>query len=302
MRNATSRQSTLQAGILATLAMAGTVLSGEPDGPPLTELTLTGRYTGSEAPRKGAEFSYGVVGLSAQVPLFALGDYHFGIDPGYERLQFGFKDFSKFTGFAKNPLSGANAASVTPNVAYTWSDDLTFIAGFTAHYSASDGAVTGDSMTYGGFLTSAIKLSDSLSLGLGIAYMERLERSALFLPFPGIDWRISEHWRLAALRAAHPRVIYSPGVAWHWFFEAGYEYRDIRLERSAAPGSGIVRLRSTPVALGAEVDLSGGVSLTVEAGAAISEHFQLANAHGDTVADGSQKTVPFGQAALRVRF
>lgn len=107
-----------------------------------------------------------------------------------------------------------NSYDFSPKGAYTWEDIHTFglisllkysldrqkhvYAGGVFRLAAEDGADFGDAVGGGGIAGFLYVHSPRLIYGFGLGVLSQLEDDTVVMPFPTLDWRFGEGWKLAA--------------------------------------------------------------------------------------------------------
>lgn len=264
--------------------------------------TLTGRYIAETGLGSGAKATSATGGLDIHFPLATFGDFELSQGVSYQREQTDFSGFDTFLPVKASPYKGANEVKLTPGLAYKWSDELRLRTGFSAEYSGADSARFGDSITFGGYVMGAYKLSNELTVGAGFAIFERLARATRYLPIAGLDWRINENWHLSSLNGPNLRLSYLWNSGLTLFAQGEFEYRDIRLKDTASLPNGVVRYRSFPLSLGAEWNITDRLSADLFGGAAIAQQYDFTRQDGGSLRKSDEKTAPFGALAMRYRF
>jgi hypothetical protein len=212
-------------------------------------------------------------------------------------------DFKDATGFA-------------PGFSEPWSD--TFDVGLSAIYSrplegawgmfigalanssGEEGADFSDTLTYGGLGGVSYQFSETFTASIGVLAQSRLEDSAMVIPIPGIDWKISEEWRLSSMNKPGLSLFYSPSKEWTFSLGATYEGREFRLnDRDAAP-EGVGRDRGVPVLLGAEWSPSRRITVGGFVGAYVYRKLRLEDNGGNELSEFEVDPAP--TAGLNIKF
>jgi hypothetical protein len=97
------------------------------------------------------------------------------------------------------PWNQVNIGRISTGLFAKLDDRWGAFAGFSLNSAAASGADMEKSFTYGGVAGADYKVSDDLSIGLGVIAQSRLGRDVLVLPFPSFSWTLpfdDHRWRL----------------------------------------------------------------------------------------------------------
>jgi hypothetical protein len=199
-----------------------------------------------------------------------------------------FYDFTDATGFAagfSEPWEDVHEIGFNANVGGSLGGKWGYVVGATIRSSGEDGAEFSDTLTYGGFASVSHQCTESFSASIGVFVRSRLEDDALIIPIPGIDWKISEQWRLTSMNQPGLFVLYSASDAWTLSLGARYESSEFRLnDRDAAP-EGIGRETGVPIEFGVEYRPSRNITLGATAGTYVYREFELDDRNGNDLSD-----------------
>ena len=203
-----------------------------------------------------------------------------GVDLIAERFRFHFGNFGAFLPGRAAPLAYASVLTFQPNLILTpaphWSllgSGLVQYAG--ANQSGSHGATLG-----GASIAAVYQASSTLRLGFGIEDEQRFKASALVLPFPIIDWHITDRWSLTSVDGESGRLTRALSPAWSAFGQLEFFSQDLRLGRSSSIPSGIVRYEAYPLSLGVQWQPRPHFSLALSAGAALGQDYRFEDRNG----------------------
>ncbi len=177
---------------------------------------------------------------------------------------------------------------------------------FTAVSSAEPDADFGDSLAYRLRFAGVWRRDENLTLGLELTAATHLEDSLLVLPFPRVEWRFAQDWRLVSDIGD---VIEGPSVGVHRELSEQFElglvaigvYDDARL------ADGPVRdgvLRETRIAAGIEARWKPrlGIGLSLLAGYDVWGELQVDDADGHEIETTGLDPAPWLGLAVNVAF
>jgi len=138
------------------------------------ELEPRGSYMFETDLDDAGEYSVGRagLGLSYSVPVLERSSLIFGVD--YERSEY---DFDGATGLAPGgePIGGASEYEFSARVLHPFDDEFSLLAGVSATFAGEDGADFGESGTLGGIAAVNWRVSEDLTLTLGVSAQDQLE-------------------------------------------------------------------------------------------------------------------------------
>jgi hypothetical protein len=174
--------------------------------------------------------------------------------------EFSFYDFEGATGIVAGGDPAGDFAAYTVSARFTSqaNDDWWWFVDGRATWSGEDGDNLGDGFTGRGTLGATYILSDTLTIGLGVAVRSRLEDDAVVYPLPIINWKINDRWTLATADNGL-RVSFAALDELTLFAAAGWESREFRLSDSGPiPGGSCATTASRwlPVRSGAPTSTS----------------------------------------------
>lgn len=185
-------------------------------------------------------------------------------------------------------------------------DQWRVFVGGTLDSSYETGADFGDSLTFGAQLGATYSANDNVTIGLGVLVSSRLEDDVLVVPFPIINWTISEKWSLHTGRS-HGRglraeLAFSPIEQLTLALGAGVEAREFRLEDTGPIPDGVARDWRVPVSLVARWDFSKQVSIHAEVGADVFTNYTVDDASGNELDDVDGNAAVFAGVGATFNF
>ena len=252
---------------------------------------LGGEYQLSSDIDEGGSFSRSVARARVSAPIFLGEDSFVGITAGHQFESFEFDDL------LADPWEEIHRSRiglvVTQDLANGWSWlALPYVAA-----NSESGADFGDSITFGALGAAWYKLSDTLSLGLGVGFSTKLEDDASIFPIFVINWEFAPNWTLTTVPPDGFRL--GPGVSLRWdkcddfSLALIYQYQsdEHRLdEDSDAVPDGIGELRQHRVALAGTYNFTEHLSLTAHAGFTLGGEIEIQDSSGDELAESDFDT------------
>jgi len=181
------------------------------------------------------------------------------------------------------------------------SPDFSWFGGAGVETAAEPGADLADSIRTSLFGVADLRVSDELSLGLGVSVSSRLEGGVRVVPFPAFDWRISGDWRLRTEpRLDRVRVVLSHDLADDWTVgaEVGWFGREHRLEEDDRI------FDETRITAGLSAEWRARPDLTVfaVAGVQLGGELELEDEDGDRLSETDLGSAAFLGLGVQFRF
>ncbi len=148
-----------------------------------------------------------------------------------------------------------------------------------------------DSYSYRAVTTALYRVNDTLTLGLGVGVLSRLERDPWLIAFPVGAWQIADRTRLEfgptpSLTAYRATLTHAFGDEWIAGAFAGVEYHQFRLDDdNAAATDGILTDLAVPVGIFASYIPLPGLELRGEIGTWAYRRLELRAADGGRLGD-----------------
>lgn len=187
----------------------------------------------------GGDISFQRWFVKAGVPLYKSDRLFVAFGGGY------IEDKHDFSG-GWNPWGTIRYASVALPLRYKINDQWDWKAVATFSSSAERGAERSDASTWGFISAWDYKVSETLKIGPGIAYIEQLEDSASIFPLISLEWKFKPNWMLATgpgeagTTGANIYLQYNPDNKWTFTTGVGYSNSRFRLsEKNAMMPDGI---------------------------------------------------------------
>jgi hypothetical protein len=253
------------------------------------------RSTGSAslAPTGGA-VAQAYESLDLSLPIAGSETNGLGIDLIAERFQFRFRNFGGFIPGRAAPLARASILTAQPNLILTPAPHWTLVGSGMIQNAGADQAAVHSATLAGASVAAAYQFSPALRLGLGVEEEQRFKASALILPFPIIDWHITDQWSLTSLDGESGRLAYAISHAWSAFGQLEFLSQDIRLGRSSSLPSGILRYEGYPLSFGIQWQPRRHLSIALSGGAALAQDYRFEDKHGRLLGASSSQSPGLG--------
>jgi hypothetical protein len=243
-----------RSGVLLVLAALGAGFGPRlraADDAAAVEAEFQSRFTAnSDLASGGGSLSQSYESLDLSLPVAGSGAAGLGVDLIAERLQFHFSNFGRFLTGKAPPLADATLLMLQPNLVFAPNRQWSLIGSALVQYAGADHASSSAAGLWGASVAAADQVTATLKLGMGIEVEQRMKASALLLPYPIIDWHLTDRWSLSSLDGETGRLAYACSATWSVFGQLEFQSQDIRLRRSSSIPSGILRYEAYPLSLG----------------------------------------------------
>ncbi len=178
-------------------------------------------------------------------------------------------------------------------------EELGWFTGMEVFLSGEDSADVQDAISVGGITGVRCRAGDDLAVSFGLAALTRLEDDAWVIPYFGFDWQVSDRLHLGT---EGPRVALEAALSDDWSANLAAEYRlrQYRLNESNALADGVFQDDQITATAGLAWMPRPGVSLELEAGAAVWEEYTFVADGGTTV--NEFESDPSAYVGLGLRF
>jgi hypothetical protein len=170
-----------------------------------------------------------------------------------------------------------------------------------------NGANTSDSLVWGATATAVKRFDGGNMLGFGFAAFSRLEENS-FMPFPIVDWRFNDKWRLINPLAAGPtgpaglELDYNFDSGWTAGVGLAYRTSRYRLSQIGPTPNGIGQISGLPVFLRGSRNLGPTMTLNLYLGAVANGELEIQDSAGNSLRTEEFDLAPFLGANLVFRF
>ncbi|HTQ31456.1 MAG TPA: DUF6268 family outer membrane beta-barrel protein [Opitutaceae bacterium] len=202
-----------------------------------------------------------------------------GLDVIAERRGFRFRDFGEFIPGRSPPLSQASLLTLQPTLTFAAAPQWSLVGSALLQYAGAPQARFNDAVLLTGSI-AAYHREKNLKIGLGFEVEQRMGGSTLALPFPVIDWHISDRWLLTSLDGESGRLTYALTGEFSLFGQMEFQSQDIRLGRSSSIASGILRYEAFPLCGGLQYKPGRHLTASLAGGAALAQQYRFEDVHG----------------------
>lgn len=239
-----------------------------------------------------AQVSSTTTSVDLSIPLAGSAWFGLELDIFGERQWYRFNDFFLFISDLASPLSEARDLELQPSLVLNPKGPWSVVISPKLQYSSAEHASLNESQLWS--LSTAVfyQSRGKFKLGVGLNATQRLNGSALILPFPVIDWQLNEQWNLIALDGESGRLVYRAHSHLHFYGEVRFESRDIRLARKSSIPGGVLRTEDFPVLIGTEYQVSRHTVLRAAVGQTLAQTYRFED-HNGHVLGRSQIHSPF---------
>ena len=183
----------------------------------------------------------------------------------------------------------------------------TFLVSPSVDYFLEDGADWSKTPAYGAVAAALKRFGPNLLLGLGLGAFSRLEETSV-IPFPLVDWRITDRLRLANVLRAGPtggaglELGYQLAAGWTLGVGGAYRSARFRLREHGQFPNGIGEERAIPVFGHLSGRFGRILALDVYAGALFGGELRVEDASGNELRLRGYNPAPLLGATLSTRF
>lgn len=202
-----------------------------------------------------------------------------------------------------DPVDLLTTTRFLPSATYRFNKRWTGTVTGRFEITGESGAGFGKSLLGGGTLTARQRVSERLTFGFGIGFMQRLESSVQIFPVPYFDWRPSD---VLHIYSDHLGLTVERTLSGPWFLavKARYEPREYRLDNrpgALLPG-GVLRDESAIIGVEIGYRPRPGVEAALEAGSIVHQSIELLKANGGETFDDEADPTMFIAGRVRFRF
>jgi hypothetical protein len=168
-------------------------------------------------------------------------------------------------------------------------------------------AKSSDSLVWGATATAVKRYEGGNFLGIGLAAFSRIEENSV-MPFPIVNWRFGDNWRLINPLAAGPTGPAGLELDYEfdngWTAGAGLAYRTsrYRLSKTGPTPNGVGQVSGLPVFLRGSRDLGTSMTLNLYLGAVANGELEVEDSSGNSIRKEDFDLAPFFGANLVFRF
>lgn len=226
---------------------------------------------------------------------------------GVDRLEYGFTDDAELLpGVTTGLFEDVNILRTDVAWMRFFDQEWTGVAFVSLYDSFESGASMSDAFSIGAGVGAVYRVDETLSFGLVLRGVTRLEERPYFFPVPQIDWRFSPGWRFHTDQRTGFTAVVSRELdeAKAWTLEARmhYLYRRFRLDEDSLPSEGVVQDERGCLDLGVRYAPSPSFSVGLYGGVDVWQEFEIDASNGDTQAKVETDPAPYLWLTLSLTF
>jgi hypothetical protein len=233
------------------------------------------------------------------------GGHHAGVTLSYDYTEYRFSSPAAFGSIA--PWTNVHHVGLAVPFFLGAPSQWTLLVIPSVDYFVEGNAGWSEAPAYGGVVAASKRFGPSLQLGLGVSGFRRLEEVSV-IPFPLVDWRISDRLRLGNALGPGPtggaglELSYQLDAAWRLGVGGGYRSARFRLREGGPYPKGIGEERAIPAF--AHVGRSFGRTfvMDIHAGALFGGTLRVEDSRGVELAEHDYNPAPFVGGTLSSRF
>jgi hypothetical protein len=191
---------------------------------------------------------------------------------------------------------------------YAIEDDWTLMGGALFRIAGESGADYSEAISGGAFVGFMHKWTDNLSVGMLLGAMTQIEDDAAVLPLPIVNWRMSDHWKLAlgvnqlGGVGYGPKVVWAPSKEFDLSLIASYERRRYRLANNNSTKNYIGDETAAPIILQAGWHPTPNIDIGGFFGFVMAGNIRMETQGGNKVFDKSYQPTPTAGFNSTIRF
>jgi hypothetical protein len=205
-----------------------------------------------------------------------------------------------------DPLDEIHVFRLNPTLTYILNEKWSLMGGPSLQISAESGAKVGNALTGGGSFGAGYKVSDDLTIALGVVVTSQLEDDAWIQYFVLINWGISDNLSLNMearnSRGGELKLTYALGDSWTFGVGAGFRRERFRLDSRGAIDKGVAQEESTVVSLHVSYRISESLVLEGYGGTTLDGNLRLENKDGDKIGESDYDNAGYGGVRLSFAF
>lgn len=268
-------------------------------------VAVTPVYQGTADLDAGGDFDVSRVSVLAGLAGEIGGGNRAGVTLNYDYGDYSFSNPVRFGGVA--PWNIVQHYGVSVPLSFALRDDWSLGITPSVDWFKENGADSGESLAWGGFVLATRRFADGNRLGFGIGVFEQIEKTSVF-PLLIVDWRLSDRWRLVNPLPTGPTG--AAGLELDYRFDSGWSvglgaaYRSVRFRlssRGPVP-DGVGEERGVPVFVRGTYNFDQQASLHLYAGVVAAGELRVYDPSGNKLRDDDFDPAPLLGATVIVRF
>ena len=228
-------------------------------------------------------------------------DWRAGVEISEEGSWYNFRGATTIIPGTDRPFHEMHDLRFSPSASHVLNKEWSYFFGGIFDFSFERDADFGDSFTAGGFVGARYAFSDDFALSFGALARTRIEKSTLFLPILGVEWKVNDKVRLVT-RGLGGTLTYQINERWGFELFGEYEAREYRLDDTGPDANGVIRDRRAPVGVGLTWKPSGQTEVTLRGGAIVYQQFRADNSAGVNLTETRSEPTGFVSLSGVIRF
>jgi hypothetical protein len=239
-------------------------------------------------------------GLGIGIPVRRFAQLDVGLD--YEFSHYAFSNATAFVPGIDSPWENIHREVVSLRFSQQQTMRLAWFVGGSIGFSHEEDADLGDSLIGSLYVGARLAMAENLFIGGGVVVWRQLEDDPLIFPLPGLDWWLTERFRLTTAGRLGLTAVYTASEAMTFSLGAEYDLREFRLRDDGPVPDGVGRDRRVPVTAGVSFRPAPRLSLDFTGGAHLWQRYRLLDSGGNTLAEIDARPSPFVGIQVGYRF
>jgi hypothetical protein len=234
------------------------------------------------------------------------GDGHrAGITLNYDYFDYSFDNPTAFNGVAPWNILQRYGFSIPLSFALRDGWSVGVVPSFD--WFKENGASTSDALAWGATFSAVKRFAGGNVLGLGVAAFDRIEETSIF-PFPIVNWRFNERWRLINPLAAGPtgpaglELDYLLDNGWELGVGAAWRRARYRLSEGGPVANGVGQISGLPVYLRASREFAKTYTFSLYGGVVAGGELRVEDSSGNLVREEDFDISPIVGFNVTARF
>ncbi|MGH0030516.1 MAG: hypothetical protein ACQGVC_12045 [Myxococcota bacterium] len=247
------------------------------------------------------EFNFWLWNLGGDVSGEVADDVRLGFDADYTVIGYDFDDIA--TG---EPWETVHVVRLTPTFEISVTDEWSIVTGPFIEFSGEDDADFGDTISGGGLFGVGYRMSDDLSLGLGLVVRSEIEDDVYVQPWVRASWDATDDLNVSlgtgSRRGGQLRVGYTFLDDFEAAFSGGFRRERFRLDDSGPTRDGVGQEEAIVGSLNLVWNFFENASAEVYVGLTADGEFRLENSRGHKIIDSDYDDAAMGGFRFRYDF
>jgi len=218
-----------------------------------------------------------------------------GFTVNYDYFDYSFDRPVAFSGVA--PWDKVQRYGFSTPVSFAGGDGWVFGVTPSFDWFRENGAASSEALVWGATMSAVKIYSNGNQLGLGVAAFDGMEETRVF-PFPIVNWRFGNNWRLINPLAAGPtgaaglELDYEFDSGWSLGIGAAWRKTRFRLSESGPVANGVGQISGAPIFLRAKVDFGPATTMNFYGGVIAAGNIRVEGPSGNLVREDDFDLAP----------